>query len=227
MNKLIINNNQLINFVNDDWQKNIIALATYKTLLKKNEIKENINYEKELIENVKFLNILKEDLKIQRQKPKKLSSLISVNPLERDDWLKIMIVPIVILLFLPICIFLTAPFTALLIPSLLIFPLMNHEIIIFGIKFLINKFIKLKNKKINNENKFLKNKVLKKLLSKNNFKSKKYFYFKKNYLLNIYQKNLNNFDNHKNNKINFDSYSINSMDLQIFQPLTKIIVNQA
>lgn len=55
--KIIINNNQLINIINDDWQKNIIKLATYKTLLK-----ENINYQKELIQNIQFLTALKEEL---------------------------------------------------------------------------------------------------------------------------------------------------------------------
>ncbi len=142
MNKLIINNNQLINIINDDWQKNIIALATYETLLKKNKIKENINYEKELIENVKFFNILKEDLKIQMQKTKKLSSLIPVSPLERDDWLSLSIVPITILLFLPLFIFIPIPLTILLIPTLLVCPLTSYKIVISGIKTLINKFKK-------------------------------------------------------------------------------------
>ncbi|WP_425381050.1 hypothetical protein [Spiroplasma endosymbiont of Polydrusus pterygomalis] len=41
-----------LSLINDDWQKNIIELATYETLLKKNEIKENINYEKELIQGI-------------------------------------------------------------------------------------------------------------------------------------------------------------------------------
>ncbi|WP_375317954.1 hypothetical protein [Spiroplasma endosymbiont of Virgichneumon dumeticola] len=55
--KIIVNNNQLINIINDDWQKNIIELATYKTLLK-----ENINYEKDLIRDIQFLTALKEEL---------------------------------------------------------------------------------------------------------------------------------------------------------------------
>ncbi|WP_425381369.1 hypothetical protein [Spiroplasma endosymbiont of Polydrusus pterygomalis] len=57
MDKLIISNNQLKNIVNDDWQKNIIALATYKTLLK-----ESINYEKKLIQDIHFLTVLKDEL---------------------------------------------------------------------------------------------------------------------------------------------------------------------
>ncbi|WP_342218854.1 hypothetical protein [Spiroplasma endosymbiont of Amphimallon solstitiale] len=55
--KIVVNNNQLIKIINDDWKKNIIELATYKTLLK-----ENINYEKELIQNIQFLTVLKDEL---------------------------------------------------------------------------------------------------------------------------------------------------------------------
>lgn len=57
MKKIIIDNKQLKNIVNDDWQKNIIELATYKTLLK-----ESINYEKKLIQNIQFLIVLKDEL---------------------------------------------------------------------------------------------------------------------------------------------------------------------
>ncbi|WP_425381822.1 hypothetical protein [Spiroplasma endosymbiont of Polydrusus pterygomalis] len=59
MKKIIIHNKQLKNIVNDDWQKNIIELATYKTLLK-----ESINYEKKLIQDIQFLTVLKDELNI-------------------------------------------------------------------------------------------------------------------------------------------------------------------
>ncbi len=57
MDKLIISNNQLKNIVNDDWQKNIIELATYKILLK-----GSINYEKKIIQDIQFLTVLKDEL---------------------------------------------------------------------------------------------------------------------------------------------------------------------
>ena len=218
MNKLIINNNQLISIVNDDLQKNIIELATYQILLKRNEIKENINYEKELIENIKFLNILKEDLKIKMKKNEILiNDFVNVNwtftdNIMRSFYYTYLAMFILIFVIIPIANFI--PILSILWISIIIIPVLSF----FGkpiFRTIKNKFLKWKIKKINNKNKFFKEKIISKILTLNKVKRKEYNHFKKEYLFNIYQKMKDNQikTSNKKNENNFKSDIINSFEL--------------
>lgn len=60
--KTIIDNIKLKNFINEDWRFFIITLANYKSLINNQEILENNEYENQLIMQIKFFSILKDEI---------------------------------------------------------------------------------------------------------------------------------------------------------------------
>lgn len=226
---VLIYNKQLSNIVKDDLQKKCIELAQYKIDVGKNKYIKNKNYEKELINDIKFLNVLMEDFTISKFKNHELIEIplnnnflfnYDVNDLRNRkirtcEFFLIFILSSVASFFL----LSTSPFILPIscLPWLVHFSVRVIPIIPFlwkNISFKIKKFfIKIKNKKINNKNKYAKNKKISNILHSHKVKEKDYSFWKNNYLNNLYKKITKN----KENVQNFDSNIKKSANQQYCQ----------